>query len=33
VVRLEDPISIEVDGAAGAIGRHSARMRLLSGQG
>jgi DNA repair protein SbcC/Rad50 len=30
VVRLPDPISIEVDGA---IGRHSARMHLVSGQG
>jgi DNA repair protein SbcC/Rad50 len=30
VVRLVDPISIEVDPA---MGRHSARMRLLSGQG
>ena len=33
VVRLNDPISVDIAGAAGGIGRHSARMRLLSGQG
>jgi DNA repair protein SbcC/Rad50 len=33
VIRLEDPISLDVGGAAGALGRHSARMLLLSGQG
>jgi DNA repair protein SbcC/Rad50 len=33
VVRLDDPISLEGDGSASSIGRHSARMRLLSSQG
>jgi energy-coupling factor transporter ATP-binding protein EcfA2 len=33
VVRLDDPISLDLEGSANAVGRHSARMRLLSGQG
>jgi DNA repair protein SbcC/Rad50 len=33
VVRLDGPAVLEGAGAANAIGRHSARMRLLSGQG
>jgi DNA repair protein SbcC/Rad50 len=33
VVRLEDPASLDAEGTASAVGRHSARMRLLSGQG
>ena len=33
VVRLDDPVSLDTEGTATAIGRHSARMRLLSGQG
>jgi DNA repair protein SbcC/Rad50 len=33
VVRLDGPVSLEAEGTANAIGRHSARMRLLSGQG
>ncbi len=32
VVRLDDPISLDIDAAGGAIGRHSAYMRLISGQ-
>ena len=33
VIRLDDPVSLELDGSSTAVGRHSARMRLLSGQG
>jgi DNA repair protein SbcC/Rad50 len=33
VVRLNDPISLDVAGVGTGIGRHSARMHLLSGQG
>jgi len=33
VIRLDDPVSIEIEGSSTAIGRHSARMRLLTGQG
>jgi exonuclease SbcC len=33
VVRLNDPISLDVTGTGSRIGRHSARMHLLSGQG
>jgi uncharacterized protein YhaN len=33
VVRLDDPASLETEETATAVGRHSARMRLLSGQG
>ncbi|MGA7987802.1 MAG: hypothetical protein WCB51_05330, partial [Candidatus Dormiibacterota bacterium] len=33
VIRLDDPASVDDEGAATAIGRHSARMRLLTGQG
>jgi DNA repair protein SbcC/Rad50 len=31
VVRLDDPISLDIDAGAAAIGRHSAYMRLISG--
>jgi uncharacterized protein YhaN len=33
VIRLDDPVSLELDGTSSAVGRHSARMRLLAGQG
>ena len=33
VVRLEDPLTLDVIGDAHSLGRHSARMRLLAGQG
>ncbi len=33
VIRLDDPISLDIQGSSTAIGRHSARMRLLSSQG
>ncbi len=33
VVRLEDPPVLDVIGGAHSLGRHSARMRLLAGQG
>lgn len=33
VIRLDDPVAVELDGASTAVGRHSARMRLLSSQG
>jgi DNA repair protein SbcC/Rad50 len=33
VIRLDDPISLDIRGSSTAIGRHSARMRLLSSQG
>jgi DNA repair protein SbcC/Rad50 len=33
VIRLDDPVAVDLEGSANAVGRHSARMRLLSSQG